>query len=372
MTAESTGQLQASEGAKPRGSRARSIAFGAVRLSIGVALLIVLARTGVLDWAALRGLLDRWYFSLVAIGLIGTAISLTAWRLCLLMRPRKFALGLGASLRLTLMGVFFNSSMPGSSGGDLVRIYYAAKGNEGRRAEIVTVLLLDRVIGLVALLLYPIILAPLYLSLLADNESLRMVVFTSAGLVAALATGTWVFVGRGAGKERILGLLERVPGGAIIRRMAATLRSYGSDHRPLWAAGLVSLGAHALGVTGFLFLARALGSPGLEWALFVIVPIGLVVNTIPLTPGGLGVGEATFAVLFGMVGLSGGPEVLISWRLVTLLVGLSGLVFYLQGRRQFVSTHQAAEAARAAESVMAATPGDAGAVRPESPAPSRP
>ncbi len=318
-------------------SRGRTIAFGIVRLGIGVALLVVLGTTGILDWRALRGLLDRWQFTALAVVVIATAISATAWRLCILLRPRDFDLGLGSSLRLTFMGTFFNIAMPGSSGGDLIRIYYAAKGNEGRRAEIATILLLDRFIGLIALVLYPVILAPLYLSLLVENAALRAVVFSAAGIVALIGVGAWLFLRGAAGAERWVRLLDRVPGGEVIRRAGGTLRSYGSDRRPLWRALSVSLGAHALGMLGFVLLARAVFTPGLEWVLFVIVPIGMVVNTIPLTPGGLGVGEAAFAVLFGMAGLSGGPEVLISWRLVSVLVGLPGLLFYLQGRTQFVS-----------------------------------
>jgi len=317
--------------------RNRKIAFGIVRLAIGIALLVVLGTTGILDWGALRGLLDRWQFTALAAVTIAIAISVPAWRLCILLHPRGFDLGLAASLRLTFMGTFFNIAMPGSSGGDLIRIYYAAKGNEGRRAEIATIFLLDRFVGLVALVLYPVILAPLYLSLLVDNSSLRAVVFSAAGIVAVVGAGAWLFLRGADGTQRWERLLGRMPGGELIRRAGITLRSYGSDHRPLWKALFVSLGGHALGMFGFVLLARAVLTPSLEWVLFVIVPIGMVVNTIPLTPGGLGVGEAAFAVLFGMAGLAGGPAVLVSWRLISVLVGLPGLMFYLQGKKRFVS-----------------------------------
>lgn len=325
----------------PTPPRGRSIGFAILRLAVGLALLAVLATTGALDWGALSGLLHRWYFTVGTVLLALSGITLTAWRLCVLLRPRGFRMGIGDSMRLTLIGVFFNAAMPGASGGDLVRIYYAAKGNEGRRAEIVTVLLLDRFVGLVALLMYPVVLAPLYLSLLANNPSLRLVVLTAAGAVAGLAVATWLFFLRGRGGV-LPRFLQKMPGRALVERAISTLRLYGTDRRPLWTALALSLCAHGLGVTGFVLLARAVVSPTFEWALFVIVPLGLVVNTLPLTPGGLGVGEAAFAVLFGMAGLQGGPEVLISWRLVTILVGLSGLIFYLQGRRQFVSAREKA------------------------------
>ncbi len=42
------------------------------------------------------------------------------------------------------------------------------------------------------------------------------------------------------------------------------------------------------------------------------------------------------------MGLSGGAEVLLGWRLLTVLIGLVGLGFYLRGGRRFV--HLAAEA----------------------------
>ena len=34
-------------------------------------------------------------------------------------------------------------------------------------------------------------------------------------------------------------------------------------------------------------------------------------------------------------GLTGGAEALLGWRLLTILTGLVGLVFYLQGRKRF-------------------------------------
>jgi hypothetical protein len=174
---------------------------------------------------------------------------------------------------------------------------------------------------------------------------LRAVVLTSAGLIVALVLFVWIVFARGGGRVLAQRVFARIPGADVIRRGVSTLQSYGSDRRPLWQALGASLFAQGMGVTCFVLLTRATVSPSLEWGLFVIVPIGLVVNTVPLTPGGLGVGEAAFAVLFGMIGLQGGPEVLIAWRLLSIVVGLAGLYFYLRGRKQFVSTRERARGA---------------------------
>jgi uncharacterized membrane protein YbhN (UPF0104 family) len=51
----------------------------------------------------------------------------------------------------------------------------------------------------------------------------------------------------------------------------------------------------------------------------------------------LGVGEAAFGALSSLGGLTRGADILLGWRLVTVLVGLLGLFYYLQGLRRVVS-----------------------------------
>ena len=60
---------------------------------------------------------------------------------------------------------------------------------------------------------------------------------------------------------------------------------------------------------------------------------GLFANALPLTPGGLGVGEAAFDGLFHLVGIDGGARLLLLWRLGLLPVCLAGGVLYMIGIR---------------------------------------
>jgi len=66
-------------------------------------------------------------------------------------------------------------------------------------------------------------------------------------------------------------------------------------------------------------------------SICVMVPIGVILNSLPITPGGLGVGETAFNVLFHIAGLHGGAEALLCWRIWTAMVGLVGLIPYLRG-----------------------------------------
>jgi uncharacterized membrane protein YbhN (UPF0104 family) len=72
-----------------------------------------------------------------------------------------------------------------------------------------------------------------------------------------------------------------------------------------------------------------------------LAALGFVANNVPLTPGGIGVGEAAFDSLFSLVGVSGGAAAMLSWRLLLLTLVPPGLVVYLGGRRRFLRAQEA-------------------------------
>lgn len=322
-------------------NRSFTTVFRVVRLGIAVALLGYLGRSGLLDWAALRGLLVAWPITALACGLLVLDVVVMAVRVCVLMAPTGLHLGLGASVRLAFIGMFFNTCLPGSTGGDALRIYYGLRGNEGRRTEVATIFVFDRVIGLFALLLWPILAAPLFPGLIAGNPVLRGLLGASA--VAAAAIGLLFFM---AGSPRIMGstyavwVLRRLPGSGYLRAVLNTLAAF--RNRPgTVAAGLgISVLAHTIAISVALLVAHATAPAGAAWEMSLLIPLGSIANTVPLTPGGLGVGEAAFNHLFALAGLSGGAETMLGFRVLMAVISLPGLVFYLLGGRRFV--HHAA------------------------------
>jgi glycosyltransferase 2 family protein len=315
--------------------------FTITRLGIAAALLVYLGRSGLLDWAALRGLLVAWPITALAVTLLLLDVVVTAARVCVLMAPSGLYLTLGASVRLTFIGLFFNTCLPGSTGGDALRIYYASRGNEGRRTEVATIFVFDRVIGLFALLLWPLLAAPFFPGLVAGNAVLRGLL--GAAAVAAAVVAGLFFV---AGSPRVLSstaaawVLTRLPGSRYLRTVLDTLASFRGTPGTL-AAGLgISVLAHTIAIGVTLLVAQATNPAGAAWEMSLLVPLGSIANAVPLTPGGLGVGEAVFDHLFALAGLGGGAETMLGCRVLMVGVSLLGLVFYLQGGRRFV--HHAA------------------------------
>jgi uncharacterized protein (TIRG00374 family) len=317
--------------------RAQKIALTALRVGIGFGLVIYLVLAGTINWRALSGLAARWPISMAALLLLLADVLLLAWRLCFLLRPCGFHLSLGLSFRLTLIGMFFNTCLPGSTGGDVIKIYYAMEGNHGRRAQVATLVLLDRAVGMFALLILPLLIAPLIPRNLISSPALRVLLLGSLLMAVTMLAGVLVcFSERVRQSRRLSWTFEKLPGGRHAQAMFDTIHAYRRNVGTLAASVLLSIVTHLLVVAVTLLAVSAIHPGTVAWVMCVLIPLGHVVNSVPLTPGGLGIGEAGFSALFGMAGLSGGAETLLGWRLLTAVVGVLGFLYYLQGRRRFV------------------------------------
>jgi uncharacterized protein (TIRG00374 family) len=324
------------------------------RTALAVGLLAVLGTSGGLDWASLRGLVSAWPLSLTAVLVLFVAHLVAASRLCALLRPFGLHLSLLSSFRLGLIGVFFSSLLPGAAGGDLVRMYYATEGNPGRRTEVVTVLLMDRIIGLFGLLAWPILAAPLFPGLIGSLDVLRWLLWSAALVVIGMTVAFFAGLSRPVRTSGLVaGVLRRVPIGGYADKALETVGAYQTRPITLLAAIGISWVAHTLAIATMLIIAAAINPTGFAWQMSLLIPLGFVANAVPLTPGGLGVGETAFNHLFDMAGLRGGAEVLLGWRVITIMTSLLGLVFYLQGRRHVV---HAATADRGVSMELARSP----------------
>jgi len=335
-----------------------SLFFTVLRVAIGIALLVYLGRSGMIEWSALMGLLRAWPVTALAFALLLVDIGVTAWRLCVLLPPLGFHLTVWASTKLMLIGLFFNSCLPGSTGGDVIKIYYASAGHRGRRMEVATIILFDRVIGMLALMVWPLLAAPFFLPLVARLPVLQALLWGAGVMALAILAGLVVSFSEGLRRSAILGwLLDRLPFGRYAERVFDTVHEYRRHKGAVVAATLISLVAHSMSAGITLLAAYATNPEGAAWEMLVLIPLGHLANVAPLTPGGLGVGEAAFNQLFALAGLRGGAEALLGWRLLTILCGLVGLVFYLRGRQQYVhAAEQAAEPGDAHKIEGPATP----------------
>jgi uncharacterized protein (TIRG00374 family) len=317
--------------APPKHSIAKTM-FTILRLGLGGAILIYMYRLGIISLRPLEKLLTAWPVTMAGVGILLADIYLMGIRTCWMFEPVGLHLPIWKSFQLNLVASFFTNVIPGAAGGDVARIVYTTKGNPGNRAKVATVVLLDRGVGLFSMLLLPLLFAPFFIGLLRTVPVLRDLIAVDAVAAIAMLIG-FVSCVYNESLRRIV-----APGSsrwerwrAIARRVLNTLSAYRDGTKPLLAALAMSVVANASVILVMALALVPINPAWLSTKMCLLVPIGQVANVLPLTPGGLGVGEAAFHSLFEMSGLQGGAESVIVWRIWRAVVGLMGLGVYLGG-----------------------------------------
>lgn len=303
-----------------------------LRLAAGIAILVYMWKSGAVDFRALTKLATRWPITLAALAVLLFDVYLMALRTCWFLRAHHLHLTLSGSVRLTLVSSFFATFLPGAAGGDIAKMYYAMRENPGHRIEVATILLLDRFIGLFSLLLIPLLLAPLFYETLRALPELRGLLAVIGMISFVVLLGFLLFLFN----DPIRGLLQsKKAEGSRWREMAVRVLSALGQYRhhpwTLLGTTLLALVDNCLVIAISALALLVLNPNMLSAKLCLVAPLGNVANSLPLTPGGLGVGEAAFSKLFSMVGLAMGAETLLCWRIWKAMVALIGLAIYMRG-----------------------------------------
>jgi len=303
------------------------------RVALGVGLIAFLALSGAIDGSRLLGLATAWRLTAAALVLLFLTVLASSWRLCVLLSGQGLHLPLSASLRLTLVGALFSNFLPGSSGGDLVRVLLAARSNAGQRTEIATTLVIDRAIGLLALLLAPLLIAAAGHNLIPRTAPLRGMVSAAAlGLVGLITVLVVAAHPDGPVRRVVTWAVGRSRMGLHVERVFESIRVHRRNRRIVLGAVALSLLIQALVIAAIQLILLANGARSPNWAAALLTPFGMLANALPLTPGGLGVGEAAFESLFLFAGVTGGAEAILSWRVLTTLIDLCGGLVLVAGR----------------------------------------
>jgi len=219
-----------------------------------------------------------------------------------------------------MIGVFFNAFMLGSTGGDVVRIYYILREAPNRKTSGVVSIIVDRVIGLTALILIAVVLVVWqYQWLTSDPRAAQYVHGLLLILVAAL--GGLGFVSLIAWLDLAQRLPDWIPLRAKFIEVSDALRVYGRSPGALLAAFSYSIFGHLSMFAAFYLLAKGFAASIAWFSFFAIMPVIAVYTSLPITFGGLGVREKLFEDLLGR--LADVPAD------IAILIGSSGFVLFI-------------------------------------------
>jgi len=210
--------------------------------------------------------------------------------------------------RISLVAHFFNAFLLGSTGGDVVKAWLAAKLSSHKRAEAATTVFVDRLLGTSSLLLFSAAMIPwcwragepapgldLFLTYRRYQGVALLILGMLVVAVGAIAIGFYTnALAAGSTLSRWAG---RLPLGDGLVRGLAACRAYGRSPGFLPTVLGYSLLINAAIVGTFLALAHGLRLPVPAPVLWFVVPAVVCVAALPITPAGLGVREHLFFAL---------------------------------------------------------------------------
>lgn len=294
----------------------------AVKLGLSVGLMAFVLRDTSLAalWQTFRRVQPLWIAA--AMTMHGFMVAVSVWRWRLLLEAQHVRIPARALTESFWIALFFNNFLPSNIGGDVVRIADTSKP-AGSKTLATTVILVDRILGLFALLSVGAVGAAGARSLGIDIPG---TIWIEAGALAALAVCGLLFFAPGL-LDAVLRPLRALGHPWILDRLVTLQRTLARfRERPSALAGAL---IGALLVQGVIVAFYALTARSLAISLplvmaGVLVPVALVLQMAPVSINGFGVREAVFSFFFVRFGLGVEAAVAVS-LLGTALIMLFSL-----------------------------------------------
>jgi glycosyltransferase 2 family protein len=274
-----------------------------------------------------------WLAVLFGVRVMALFVQTQRWRLFLA------SLNIRASTRRLFRSYwvarFFGGFSPGQLGGDVYRVLYGLDAG-ARRTEVASTVLVERVSGLIGLMLVGAGAG------CAGFDALRAAGLQFLPVPATLgAVVLWLIATTRAPSRWILGAVQQLPESRA-RSIASDLVRALAIHvarRQTLAIGI------ALGIVFYMFLTleaflafHALGIDVDPVLVMIVVPVIALISSIPITINGWGAAEVTSLLLYTQLGVSS-PAAL-SVALLTrvtgaLISGSGGLILLWEHARKF-------------------------------------
>ena len=306
------------------------------KIGIASILILYLFKSGRLRFESLSRLfhLESLPFLVLSAFAFFSSQVLSSIRIIFLLKIIEIKLRFIQSFKLTMIGNFFNMVIPGTVGGDIVKGFYLARNEETYKGRSSGIVIIDRVIGLLALLLIGFV-STFYLS-----EKYRSILIPyqyelwSIIAISAVALGlfiSFIIVGKNKRvRKKLKEIAFKVFRQGFFYNMIEGFGAVTKKRRYLVYAFLMSIVVQGISLAGLLNLVNLTGEVMPDMiALVAISSIVMLLGVIPVTPGNIGWTELLATFGWSAVGSRGGAEIFLSWRIITVICSLLGGLFYL-------------------------------------------
>lgn len=270
----------------------------------------------------LRNVRPGFYGLVFGIMLVNQFISAVRWQI--LLRCQGIRMGLPSLYRIYLLGFVSNLVLPSSIGGDSVKIVKIASHAPERRTGGAVATAMDRVTGLVGLVVV------LLISSTFDSIISTPVKLLTAGFcLSVIGVLLVLYLRRGTGLDRVaLGAAGLIGAKTLVGGILEALDTYRDNRGAVAKTILFSVLFQAISAVNqyLTFLLVGVSLP-LPHAMFAVGVTWLVV-IVPISIGGVGLKEVSLVALLSQVGVTP-PEVVAYSVVAYSMILLVGVMFSL-------------------------------------------
>jgi hypothetical protein len=292
-----------------------------------------------IDLQQLSSILARvnpWYIVLALfIATINRILMSLKWNV--LLNAKQIRLSWYEVTKIYYTATFLGIVLPSTVGSDVIKAYRVSRSGF-RLADVVTSIVVERLLGLIALLLFGSVGVLIFVTRYSgtDTQSIRLIyvavtlmLIVGGVFLISLSTTFGSVLYRVLGRYQGAGLLAR--GTRQLEKLYESYQHYSRNRGALVLFFALTCVENVLPIIRAYVVAIALNHHVPLDYLFVVVPIALMLIRLPISFDGFGIREGVFVYFLTLIGM--GPDVAftigLTNHLLFLVAVLPGGVFYV-------------------------------------------
>jgi uncharacterized protein (TIRG00374 family) len=308
-----------------------------LKLAGAVGLVAYLIHKEHIAWEPLRASLQQWQLSIPAFLLIFLTPFGQLWRWQSLLRARQLQLPTQEVFTFLMVSKFFNMALPGHIGGDVLRGVFISKrtselsangdASPSGRFAVVPSIFFDRLFGVTALVVFCLLgsAGNIFTRALPWEFVIPISLVAALGMVFAVGL-LWLGYVRPEPPQLLVRIMSKIRLGNIFTELYRGTHEYSRDRKLIQKIALISFLCQGLILISLVMFGMGLGMKISLMSYLVLVPVGLMITTIPITPASLGVGQVAFLALFELAGSPQGANLFTLYMISQVLINLSGAI----------------------------------------------
>lgn len=310
--------------------------YNILKLLLAILLVFFIAKKGLLNFSDFKNFILNYKVITAAIIIfpLHFLFFTLRWKLII---ERWAVVNFSLAYKLNYVGLFFSFFLPGGVSGDLIKGLELAKATKLSKTEATNTALVDRILGLLFLMLFATVFLCFAVYTLGETKATPYLIaaaLLTLGLVCFLAIIVY-------SNKYFVRLSQRKwhpwlkKGFHFIDTLNALLLKT-LNLRLLVLSFFYSLAAQILSVGFIYFICSTIGPVPISFSLFFpLACFGFLASAIPITPAGIGVGQAAFFYLYSHWSpalASSVTSAILVFQFFYFIFGLIGGILFLKRR----------------------------------------